>query len=85
MNITKWKVLFFTLCGFVFAVIALKGVNGHFKLAFGAFLAGMTAISLENWSFIITSAWGLLQIGLLIPEYYKGIKNMMVKFFANEP
>ena len=79
LTLYKWKILFVAICAAVFAVIALKGVNGHIKLAVGSCLAGITAITLENWSFIITIAWGLLQIGLLIPDYWRGFKKMVEK------
>lgn len=79
MNLNKWKILFLALCGAVFAIVALKGVNGHIKLTVGACLAGIAGITLENWSFIITIAWGLLQIGLLIPDYWRGFWKLMEK------
>lgn len=79
LTLTKWKLIFCALCAAGFAIIALKGVNGHIKLAVGSCLAGITAVTLENWSFIITIAWGLLQIGLLIPDYWRGFWKLMEK------
>lgn len=78
-TLTKWKMFFLALCGAVFAIVALRGVNAHIKLTVGACLAVISGITLENWSFIITSAWGLLQIGLLIPEYWRGFLKLMEK------
>lgn len=74
----KLKVALIAVFTVVFAIVALRGVNAHFKLGVGGVLATFSAVTLENWSFIITIAWGLLQIGLLIPDYYRGIK----KFFG---
>lgn len=54
----------------VISIVTLKEFGAHIKLAVGLSLASITAITLSDWSAIITILWGLLQIGLLIPGYY---------------
>jgi len=37
------------------------------------------AITLQEWVAIVTIAYVVLQIGLLIPKYYNGIKKLLKK------
>lgn len=52
------------------SLITLRQFSDHVKLAVGFCLASITAVTLNQWSAIITILWGVLQIGLLIPNYY---------------
>lgn len=59
----------------VVSIFTLKEFSAHIKLAVGFCLASITAITLSDWSAIITILWGGMQIGLLIPEYWKMWRN----------
>lgn len=37
------------------------------------------ALTLQEWVAIVTIAYVVLQIGLLIPKYYNGIKKLLKK------
>jgi hypothetical protein len=45
------------------------------KMAIGGFLSGMTVVTLNEWVAIVTIAYFVLQIGLLVPKYIKMFKG----------
>ncbi len=66
---TKRNIIIVVLLA-ILSIITLRQFSDHVKLVFGLFLASITAVTLNQWSAIITILWGGLQIGLLIPSYW---------------
>ena len=59
--------------------VKIETVMASVKVAPAISGSVLYAITLQEWVAIVTIAYVVLQIGLLIPKYYNGIKKLLKK------